>query len=458
MQQKHLGDESIRFPSTQGMRPFRWLYPAAYILLTSVCISSPAFADDWPQWGGPKRDLVWREDGIVNTLPEPDENGFLPRVWSTPIGEGYAGPAVANGRVYVMDFVNRRVRRGDERVLCLDAETGKILWKHEYPVLYGISYPAGPRCTPVINDGRVYTVGAVGDFFCLDAETGKVLWKKDFVKEYGTRLPNWGMVASPLVDGNQLITLVGGKDDALVVSFDKRTGKELWRALEDPEVGYAPPVIFTFGQTRQLIVWHPSAVSSLNPANGKVLWEVPFRVRSGLTIATPRKAGNKLFVSCFYNGPLMIEVSKNGRDAEVLWKGDSDSERETDGLHCLIPTPWVNDDYIYGVCSYGQLRCLKTATGERVWKTFKATGNDRWWTAFLIPHKDRFFIHNEQGELIIARLAPDGYKEISRAKLVEPTRKVRRRMTIWSHPAFAMKSVFARNDKEIVRVDLSANK
>jgi outer membrane protein assembly factor BamB len=179
-------------------------------------------------------------------------------------------------------------------------------------------------------------------------------------------------------------------------------------------------------------------------------------VRSGLTIATPRKVGNRLFVSAFYNGPLMLDVAADGKSAKVAWKGTSDSEISTDGLHCLIPSPWVTESHIYGVCSYGQLRCLDAKTGKRIWETFQATGKDRWWTAFLVPHDDRFFIHNEQGELIVAKLSPKGYEEISRAKLVAPTRRVRRRLTIWSHPAFAMKSVFARNDKEIVRVDLSA--
>jgi outer membrane protein assembly factor BamB len=262
------------------------------------------------------------------------------------------------------------------------------------------------------------------------------------------------MVASPLVDGRQLIALVGGADGALVVSFDKETGAELWRALDDTAIGYAPPVIHTFDGVRQLIIWHPTAVSSLNPENGEVYWEIPFEVRVGLSIPMPRRQGNRLFVTSFYNGPLMIEV--RGKQAELVWKGNSNSEIETDKLHSIMPTPIFTKSHIFGVCSYGQLRCLNAQTGERVWETFKATGKGRWWNAFLIPHEDRCFLHNEQGDLIIARLTADGYDEISRAKLIEPTREVRRRMTIWSHPAFAMKSVFARNDKEIVRVNLAA--
>ena len=409
-------------------------------------------ADDWPQWGGLERDLVWREKGVVKTLPA---GGLLPRVWSTKIGEGYSGPAVAAGKVFITDMVNRKGRAGKERALCLDAETGKILWKHEWPVHYGIGYPNGPRATPTVDGDRVYVIGAVGNMFCFDVETGKVFWKKNLVKDYDVDIAIWGFASPPLVDGDRLITLVGGKDGALVVAFDKKTGGVRWRALEDKAVGYCPPVIFTFGGTRQIIIWHPRAVSSLDPEKGKLLWSIPFKIRSGLCIPTPRKAGNRLFVTAFYNGPMMIEVGPDGKSAKIAWKGKSESEKRTDGLHAIMCTPFMNETHVYGVCSYGQLRCVDARTGKRIWETRKATGEGRWWNAFIIPHEDRFFIHNEQGDLITAELSPDGYVETSRAKLVEPTRRVQKRLTIWSHPAFAMKSVFARNDKEIVRVDLS---
>ncbi|MBM3968629.1 MAG: pyrrolo-quinoline quinone [Planctomycetes bacterium] len=415
-------------------------------LLTALCGTVVGFADDWPQWGGPQRDLAWREKGIVKELKTKD---LLPRVWSTPIGSGYAGPAVANGKVFVMD------RSADgERVLCLNADTGKEIWKHEYAARYTVSYPLGPRCTPTVDDGRVFTVGAMGHFFCFNETSGDVLWQKTFVVDFGTRLPTWGMVHAPLIDGNQVIILVGGQN-ALVVSFDKVTGQELWRALDDREIGYAPPMIFTFGQHRQLIIWHPSAITSLDPANGQRNWQVPYQVRSGLTVMTPRQVGNRLFVASFYNGPRMIEVADDGKSARVVWSGKSDSEQRTDGLHPIIMTPVFDGSYIYGIDSYGHLRCLDATNGQRKWETLDATGQGRWWNCFLVPHEDRFFLHNEQGELLIAKLTPAGYQEISRAKLVEPTQPIQRRMTVWSHPAFAMKSVFARNDKEIVRVSLA---
>jgi outer membrane protein assembly factor BamB len=422
---------------------------AALTISSFQLFASNSLADEWPQWGGPQRDLIWRETGIVKKLPV--EGKLLPRVWSAPIGEGYAGPAVANGRVIITDRIRKR---NVERVLCLGAKSGKEIWKHEYEARYTVSYPAGPRSTPVVNDGCVYTIGAVGHMFCFEEETGKVIWEKNFVDEYNTKLPIWGMVASPLVDGDQLITLVGGPN-ALVVSFNRKTGKELWRSLNSQGVGYAPPVIFEFGGVRQLIIWHPEAVESIDPTTGKPIWKIPYRVRAGLSIATPRKFGNMLFVASFYNGPRMIKVADDGLSAKIEWKGDSDNEIKTSGVHPIMCIPYFDGTHIYSVCSFGQLRCLNAKDGSRVWETEAATGSGRWWNAFLIRHEKRFFIHNEQGELIIANLTPSGYEETSRALLVEPTRPVRRRQTIWSHPAFAMKSVFARNDKEIVRVNLA---
>ncbi len=413
----------------------------------SCVLPTLLFADDWPQWGGPKRDIVWREAGIVEKF---STDGLLPRVWSVPVAEGYSGPAVADGRVFLTD---RLIDGEFERLMCFDAETGKPLWKHQYFTRYTVSYPAGPRATPVVDGDRVYFIGTQGDMFCMTVDEGKILWQKNFPQDFGTELPIWGMAASPLVDGDKLITLVGGKNDGLVVCFDKLTGKEIWRALNGADAGYCPPVIYEFGGRRQLIIWHPAAIASLDPETGTVLWEIPWAIKAGLCIPMPRKIDDRLFLTSFYEGPRMLQVGADS--AEILWKGNGVNEEKTDKLHSIMSTPVVTETSIFGVCSYGQLRGLKTSTGERVWETLDATGRGRWWNAFIIPQGNRYFLHNEQGDLIIANLTDTGYEEISRAKLIEPTRPVQRRMTIWSHPAFAMKSVFARNDKELIRVDLS---
>jgi outer membrane protein assembly factor BamB len=429
----------------------RWLIAVAFL---ATFIATPfARGDDWPQWGGVQRDMVWREAGIAESLPA----GKLPRTWSVPIGGGYAGPAVAEGRVFVTD---RLAEQDLERVLCFDAEDGLELWKHEYGAPYSISYPVGPRATPTVDGDRVYALGAVGHLKCLDVQSGDVIWEKHFPTDFGTKLPTWGMAAAPLVDGEQLIVLVGGADGALVVSFDKRTGEEKWRALDDPAIGYAPPVIFEIGGRRQLIVWHASALSSLDPATGKTLWEHPFVVREALAIATPRQLGNRIFVSSFYDGPVMLDLGEDGVTPTVAWSTPpGENELKNTTIHTIMPTPIVTEDFIYGVSSYGQLRCVETATGRMVWETREPTGEGRWWNAFLIPHGkmsgDRVYLANEQGELILAELTGEGYRELARAELIEPTQPIQRRKTVWSHPAFAMKSVFARNDKELIRVNLA---
>ncbi len=429
-----------------GMKVF-----AAVIVSTLL---HTAAAEDWPQWGGPQRDSVWRESGIVEKLPAVDpKTGMLPRVWTAKIGSGYAGPAVANGRVFITD---RLADRQLERVLCFDAETGSEQWRHEYESRYTISYPLGPRATPTVDGNRVYTLGAMGDLFCFDVSNGHIVWQKNFPADFHTDVPAWGMAGAPLVDGDQLIVLAGGKPGAMVICLDKLTGKERWRALDGPEPGYCSPVILEFGGRRQLIIWHPQAVVGLDPAGGKVLWQVPFDVKSGLTIPTPRKIGKRLFVTSFYNGPLMIDLGDDGVSPKVLWQtGASSTERQNDSLHAIMCSPIVREDYLYGVGSYGEMRCLDTKTGHSKWETYDATGHDRWWNAFLVPLGDRVVICNEQGEIIFAKLSPAGYQEFNRAKLIEPTQPILRRMTVWSHPAFAMRSVFARNDGELIRVNLA---
>jgi len=277
-------------------------------------------------------------------------------------------------------------------------------------------------------------------------------------------LPAWGIAGAPLVDGDQLIILAGGKPGALVVSLDKHTGEERWRALNGKEPGYCAPVILDIAGRRQLIVWHPAAVAALDPANGKVIWQQPFDVRAGMTISTPRTVENRLFVTGFYSGPLMIDVGANGRSPRVMWRtAPSSTEMKNNSLHAVMCTPIVDGDHVYGVGSYGEMRCLDANTGSIIWETREPTGEGRWWNAFLVPHQptpdasptERVIICNEQGEIIFAKFSLDGYQELSRAKLIAPTQPIQRRMTVWSHPAFAMRSVFARNDGELIRVNLA---
>lgn len=433
----------------------RCLLGWSLLLLVAVSVR----AEDWPEWRGKGRLGVWTETGVLETFSEKG----LQIKWRTPIKGGYGGPAVAGGRVFVLDFSPTEVNKGIERLLCLDEKTGRILWTREWETDYtGLmgTYAIGPRTTPTVDGDRVYALGATGILLCLSVKDGAILWKKDFVNDYGTEIPVWGMTGAPLVDGARLIALVGGKPDAKVVAFDKMTGKEIWRSLpSSSEPGYCPPVLIQAGGTQQLLIWHPQALVSLDPVTGKVYWEQPFKVRSSLTVATPVRSGSRLLVSSFYNGSMMLELNPAKPRGRLIWKGKSDSEIKTDGLHALISTPVVAGDYIYGICSYGQFRCLNAKTGERIWETLAVTKERaRWAAGFIVRHRDRYFINNDRGELIIAKLSPAGYREISRTKLIQPTSRVSRRRELgavnWSHPAYANKHIFARNDKEILCASL----
>ena len=454
------------------MRPHRSITPLRLILATVTILTTTAMAvsaDDWPQWRGPDRLAVWHETGIVEELP--DE---LAVSWRTPIRSGYAGPAVAGGRVVITDWVESagsRTLDGTERVLALDEQTGAVLWTHEWQTSYrmlSVSYAVGPRSTPTIDGDRVYVVGATGRLFCFDVETGAVLWQKDYVEEYGTSVPVWGVVSSPLVDDDRLITVVGGEPDALVVAFDKRTGVELWRAIDvQAEMGYAQPVIYEAGGVRQLIVWHPLALASLNPETGALYWEQPWDVSMGITVATPVRSGDYLLVSQFFNGSLMMRLSQDRPHATELWRGQSRSELpdQTDTLHAMVTTPLIIDDYVYGVGSYGELRGLDAKTGERLWMSPDMTAQARWSTAFMVKHGGRYFVNNDDGFLILARFTPAGYVELDRTRLIEPTGnsgsrtphgRIAERLINWSHPAYANGHVIHRNDREIIRASLRA--
>jgi outer membrane protein assembly factor BamB len=416
-------------------------------------------AADWPQWLGPNRDGVWSETGIIDNFPPEGPKVF----WRTPIAGGYSGPAVGDGKVYVMDYAAkgdapkegaRADVKGEERVLCLSAATGEVLWKHRYDCPYTISYPAGPRATPTVADGKVYSLGAEGNLFCLDAAKGTVLWSKDFKKDYNAKTPMWGFCSHPLVDGKKVVCIVGG-ENACVVAFDKDNGKELWKALNAEEPGYSCPSMIEAGGVRQLIVWHSASVNSLDPETGTKNWSVPLSPDYKMSIMAPRKYGEYLFAAGIGDKALLLKLASDKAAATEVWRGT-----KANALYPVNMTPFIENDTIYGVSQNGQLMAVDLKTAERKWETTQpVTGKDsretRTGTAFLVKNGDRFFLFNEKGELVIAKLSPEKYEEIGRAQILAPTGKAFGRDVVWSHPAFANKCVFARNDKEIVCFSLA---
>ena len=246
---------------------------AALACAVVCCLTAVLDAEDWPQWRGIDRAAVWHETGIVERFAE---DGLIVK-WRTPVRAGFAGPAVADGRVFVLDYQETpgsRTMDGHERLVALDEETGAVLWTREWPATYRNIVPVfatGPQATPTVDGDRVYILGAAGMLSCFDTATGDPIWQSDTVADYRVTVPVYGVAHSPLVEGELLITLLGGEPDAMVVAFDKATGAEAWRAIEtNSEAGYSSPIVVTAGGVRQLIVWHPAGVTSLDPATGRI--------------------------------------------------------------------------------------------------------------------------------------------------------------------------------------------
>ncbi|MEM8680610.1 MAG: PQQ-binding-like beta-propeller repeat protein [Planctomycetota bacterium] len=415
-----------------------------------------AMGEDWPQWMGPQRDNVWRESGLLEKFPADGP----PVLWRAPVAGGYAGPAVVGDRVYVTDYVTsdnvkvanfeRKEFTGIERVLCLDEATGKELWKHEYPVKYTLSYPAGPRCTPTVDENRVYTLGAEGHLICFDRESGEVLWSKEFQQDYDTKSALWGYASHPLIDGNKLICIVGRKGDH-VVAFDKLTGEELWRANSVPEQGYSPPTIFEAGGLRQLVILSPDSVSSLDPETGDEYWSVPYEATSGSIIMSPVISDDYIYVGGYSNKNLLLKLGEGDVEPEVVFQDERDA-----GISPVNVQPIVVDGVLYGMDQSGELMAVELPSGERRWATSAPVGErpEGSGTAFIVKQADRYWLFNERGELVICRITPEGYDELDRAKVIEPTNVAFGRDVVWCAPAFAHGKMYVRNDDECICVDL----
>lgn len=419
-------------------------------------VSTSLLAEDWPGWMGPKRDNQWNLDRAPSTFPA---DGLKP-LWSTKVAGGYSGPAVVGERVYLTDMLTqadakvdnfgRKAFDGTERVHCIDNSTGKVLWTHEYPVKYAISYPAGPRCTPIVDGDRLYTLGAEGDLFCFQAATGKVIWSKNLKATYKTESPLWGYAAHPLIDGDNLITLAGG-EGSQTVSLNKKTGEEVWRFGTSKETGYSPPTIIQAAGVRQLILVNPEAVNSVNPDNGKPYWSIPYTADNGSIIMSPVRADKYLFIGGYSNRNLLIELGGDQPSAKEVWRNQAKK-----GMSPVNVQPMVIDKIVYGCDQSGELMAFDIASGDRLWETSKPI-SDRpqgSGTAFMVKNGDRFFLFNESGELIIAKISPKGYEELARTKIIEPTNNAFGRDVVWCAPAFANGSIYVRNDEQLIRVPL----
>lgn len=430
------------------------LLATGLFLMQTVC-GMTALADEWPQWRGADRDGVWTETGILDRFPSPE----IEVKWRVPVSSGYSGPTVADGRVYVTDRIHEPEEQ--ERVHCFDWETGETIWSFTYSAPYeGLRYPAGPRAAVTIHDGRAYALGAVGHLHCFDAADGTLLWNRDLREEYQIRMPNWGIAAAPLIEEDLVIVQIGG-EGACLVAFDHKTGEEQWKALDD-DASYSAPVMIEQADQRVLLCWTGDRIVGLNPRSGEEHWAFPFPWKHWpIGIATPVIHGELLLFSEAHKGTLLLKAPADRLSVEQVWHRLQEDDDDEPALHCLISTPIIRDGHVYAADNEGILRCLDLETGQQIWEDDSAVPQQRFATIHLIERgeaDDRIWMFNERGELIISRLSPDGFEELSRAKLLDPTtEQLRRRDGVtWSHPAFAYRHVFARNDEELVCADLSA--
>jgi outer membrane protein assembly factor BamB len=411
---------------------------------------------------------VYRESGIVDEIPADG----LDVKWRIPIAGGYAGPAVADGRVFVFDYEKsqgeafnnpgeRANLQGKERLTAVDAETGKQLWQLAYDCPYSISYPAGPRCTPTVDGDHVYILGSEGDLHALRVSDGGEVWKRSLKNDFAAEVPIWGFSAHPLIDGDLLYTMVGGSGadgkGQSIVAFDKLTGEVKWSAIDD-KAGYCPPSIVQHAGVRQLIAYHPTGVTSLNPATGGVYWNVPIAPSYEMSIARPMVDGDLMYASGIRTESVMIQLASDSSTAQEVWRGEP-----KESIYSANATPIFADGVLYGTdCNDGNLIAVDATDGSRLWTTFDATkpGENRFikhGTAFVtrIGETDRYLIFSETGDLLMSRMTAKGYEDLGRFHVLEPTGECFGRNVVWSHPAYANQTAYARNDSELVAVDLA---
>lgn len=418
----------------------------AGVLILPLLLSAALRADDWPQWRGLNRDAVCGEAGLLQSFPA---EGLKVR-WRAPVGWGFSSPVVAQGRVFLHDS-DLSDYPGKERLHCWDEATGKVLWSQVYDVAYEDwafepTQEIGPVATPIVHNGKIYCLGRLNELFCMDVRNGEMLWKRDLVKEYQAAFSP-GM-PSPLIEGDWLIVFIGGKAGAGVIALHKDTGKDVWKAL-DEKLTFSSPIVVTSGGKKQLIVWTQESVTSLDPATGTTYWRQRLLTGSDYAVSTPVMYKDRLLI-----GGLMFQLDPDKPGATVLWPKSTAPARR---IYSHTSTALFRSDHLFSAKSSGELVCVDARTGEQVWESDKVTDLRNGASIHLTPNGDSVLLYTNKGELIRARLSAEGYQEISRAAVIEPTMPFGGRKVVWSPPAYANRHIFARSGKELVCASLEAN-
>ena len=374
---------------------------------------------EWPGFRGPNRDGVVRGVRI-----ETDWSRSKPvELWRHPIGPGWSSFAVGGGRIYTQE------QRGDAEVVsAYDLKTGKPVWRHRDAARFWESNAGpGPRGTPTLDGGRVYTLGATGILNALDAQTGSVVWSRNAATDTGRRIPDWGIASSPLVVGDLVIVAAGG----WLAGYDTATGKPRWYGPKEGS-GYSSPHLVTISGIEQVVLANGPGVMSVNAADGKVLWKHDW---AGDSIVQPVVLGNDLLIGsgsglADKTGVLRINVAleANGWAVKERWTST--------GLK-----PYFNDFVAHKGHAFGFdgsiLACIDVEDGTRKWKGGRY-GNGQ---LVLLPEQDLLLVLSEDGELVLVAATADKFTEIARAPAIEGK--------TWNHPVLVGDIVLVRNGEEM---------
>jgi len=400
------------------------------VVLTAAMLligGATVIGDDWPNYRGPNHDGISAE-----TSWKADWGASGPKkLWTKSIGVGFSSIVVSNGRAYMTGNSGEKSGAKDT-VFCLDANTGKEIWKHTYPCpLQPKHYEGGTLSTPTVDGKVVYTLSKMGDLFCLDADTGKVIWNKQVNKEYGFELPTWHFSGSPLVSGDVVYFNLGTAGAAI----DKKTGKLLWDNGKEA-CGYATPVPYTIGGQKCLAIFGSEAIKAVMLTDGKPLWEYPVVNRYKVNAADPIPLGNDVFFSSGYGrGSARITIA--GGNAKKIWDNRAICTR----TNCSVY--WKG--HVYGFDESSNLKCVDLKDGSLKWSE-EGLGTG----ALMMSNDGRMIIMSDRGELVIAKAEPKGFKAAARAQILP-------RSKCWTVPVLANGKIYARNAAgDMVCVDVSA--
>jgi outer membrane protein assembly factor BamB len=360
-------------------------------------------AQDWPQWRGPNRD--GKVSGFVLPQSWPKE---LTQKWKAAVGVGDSSPALVGDRLYAFG------RQGtDEVVSCLEATSGKMLWQEIYPAQFVVtgasSRHPGPRSSPVVTDGKVCVLGVGGILSCLDAATGKVLWRKQSTADYLDTGYQFESSMSPIVVDGMCLAYIGGKGQGAIVAFDLADGKAKWKYSGDAP-SPASPVIMTIDGVRQIVTITEKNVIGVSLADRSLLWQVPFKARP-VNSTTPVAAGQTVVVTGQEMGTLALKVAgKEGKfSAEQVWAGSSAQTGSS------FTTPILRDGMLFGYAN-GKLTCLSVQTGQVLWADSVARGR----SAAVIDAGSCLMALTLNGELCVFQPSEKQYTELARYKVGDP--------------------------------------